>query len=243
MSIIEKFVNKLKEDGKDHIRISRYAETQLGKVCANDFRRNFRVPNLGNFLNPICFANWMVTGNDDARNDLHMRTRMPLEQFQKFVLYSKYFQLLACRDTIVQEYRGLPMLGYSQYSSGVREMDRWKEYGMEIKKMIEHIADPERGPKVPYPWEEEFPGLLKLVNDHVFQITGVDPSAPLPEKKKPAQKKNHQTSTKDEGEHSEDAGLFQTEDSQVDTQVDSVTQDQPVQQQEVVTTEEQQQSV
>ena len=44
MSIIEKFVNKLKEDGKDHIRISRYAETQLGKVSANDFRRNFRFP-------------------------------------------------------------------------------------------------------------------------------------------------------------------------------------------------------
>ena len=134
------------------------------------------------------------------------------------------------------------MFGYSQYSSGVHEMDRWKEYGIEVKGMIEHIVDPERGPKVPYPWEENFPGILKMVNDHVFQITGVDPSAPRPEKKKPTPKKNPQQANAEEIT-SEDAGLFQSQESDNESQSELVTQEQPEQQEAVPTEELQQQPV
>lgn len=197
MSIIEKFVNKLKEDGKDHVRISRHGDTTLGRICSHDYRRLFYVPNMGSFINPICFANWITTGDEDAREDLNMRTRMPLQHFQLFVLYSKYFQLASFHQTLVKEYKGLPMVGYKEYQTGIREMDRWKDYSSHVKQMVEHLI--ECGPEVPYPWEIHFPGITKLINDHLFNITGVDPTAPRPPKKKKQAKNKPEGQSQYEG--------------------------------------------
>lgn len=188
MSIIEKFVNKLKRDGVDHIRIARDALTPVGRAAAQDLRKSFFIPQIGRFVNPICFANWLHTGNEDARDDLSMRTRMPLSDFREFVLYGKFYQLCSMRDMLVREMKDLPMVAYHQFPNGVREINRWKEYQSEVRAMIDHIVDPERGPKAPYPWDEKYPGLTEKINQRIMDMTGIDPNNPPPAAEKPERK-------------------------------------------------------
>lgn len=188
MSIIEKFVNKLKRDGVDHIRIARDAVTPVGRAAAQDLRKSFFIPQIGRFVNPICFANWLHTGNEDARDDLSMRTRMPLSDFREFVLYGKFYQLCSMRDMLVREMKDLPMVAYHQFPNGVREINRWKEYQSEVRAMIDHIVDPERGPKAPYPWDEKYPGLTEKINQRIMDMTGIDPNNPPAAAEKPERK-------------------------------------------------------
>lgn len=183
--IIKKFVNKFREDGGDHIRISPFAETTLGKVLSPDWRKKFFIPHVGEFLTPQCFANWLVTGNDDARHDINIRPSTHIKDYSNFVLYSKYYQLCSMKTLLEKEYKDLPFAMYKVHTTGVKEHHRWKEYPLEVKEMVEHILDPERGSKTPYPWDKKYPGLAERVNEHIKEIVQRDsvtkpPSKPVP---------------------------------------------------------------
>ena len=75
------------------------------------------------------------------------------------------------RGVLKKEMKDLPFVSYKQHKSGVKEFDRWKEYPVEIKSMIDHILDEARGPKVPYPWEEKFPGLKDRISQRIKAMT------------------------------------------------------------------------
>jgi hypothetical protein len=182
--MIEKFINKMKTEGVDHIRIHPFANTFIGKVTSQDWRFKFFVPHVGEFTSPVCFANWICTGDDEARHNVQFRCEKTVKGFLPLVLYAKYYQLCAMRNVLKREMVDLPFVAYKVHASGIKEFDRWKEYPSEIKLMIEHILDPERGTKVDYPWEETHPGLVDRINKMIKDIVGEQPEQPVQPRRK-----------------------------------------------------------
>lgn len=204
--MIEKFINRFKVDGEDHIRISAFAATQLGKMLAQDWRRKFSVPHLGDFLTPACFVNWVTTGDDNARHNPKFRVTATIKHYKPLLMYAKFYQLVAMKAQIAKEMKDLPFAMYREHpTSGVKEFDRWTDYPSDVKDMANHIIDQSRGADAPYPWEEKFPGLVKKLNQLVGEITGnkdVDVMAPVTPKP-PKQPKKQQPSAKSKAKAAE----------------------------------------
>ena len=167
-TMIDRFVNRFKKDGQDHIRISPFGETKLGKIASKDWRHKFFVPHVGEFGSPVCFANWLSTGDDEARHNPKYRVNHTVKGYLQYIFYAKFYQLCALKGVLEKEaeHLHLPFVAYKQHQSGIKEFDRWKEYPSEVKDMIDHILDPKRGTKTPYNWEEKFPGL----EDHIAGV-------------------------------------------------------------------------
>lgn len=154
-SIMDTLVSSFKKDGVDHIRIGLSAETQLGKMCSVEWRRRFFIPRVGEFQSPQCFANWLVTGDEAARHDPKYRVKHAVRGYHKYQLYAKYYQLCSLTGRLREEMKSLPFAAYKIHGSGIKEHDRWSEYPVKVKEMIEHILDPARGPKTPFPFEDD----------------------------------------------------------------------------------------
>ena len=224
MSIIEKFLTKMKQDGVDHIRIMPYAATQIGRISSQDWRKVFFVPQLGEFTSATCFANWISTGDEDARHDPKYRCNETIRGYRNFVLYAKFYQLCSMRSALEAHMKDLPFVAYKQHDSGIKEFDRWKEYPAEIKSMIQHIIDPERGPRTPYPFD---PALLQQVNARIAMFVEamkpLDPPPQAPREKKKPKKVN--------GQHETEASSVEA------TANDQVAQEQTAVQEEVAVSE------
>lgn len=188
-SMLERFVNKFKAEGVDHIRIHPFADTHLGKILSKDWRHKFFVPHVGEFTSPTCFANWICTGNDDARHNTQFRVNTTVKGYLSFVLYAKYYQLCSMRNMLAREMQNLPFVAYKTHQSGVKEFDRWKEYPSEIRDMIDHILDENRGPKVPYNWEERHPGLVQRIQDLIKEMVGEPDEASVQPQRKNGKKR------------------------------------------------------
>lgn len=166
-SIMDKLVSSFKKDGVDHIRIGLAAETQLGKMCAVEWRRRFFIPRVGEFLSPQCFANWLATGDEAARHDPKYRVKNAIRGYHRFQLFAKYYQLCSLASQLRKEMKNLPFTSYKIHGSGIKEHDRWSEYPVKVKEMIEHILDPERGPRTPFPFDE---GVRESVDEMIRLI-------------------------------------------------------------------------
>lgn len=166
-SIMDKLVSSFKKDGVDHIRIGLAAETQLGKMCAVEWRRRFFIPRVGEFLSPQCFANWLATGDEAARHDPKYRVKNAIRGYHRFQLFAKYYQLCSLASQLRKEMKNLPFTSYKIHGSGIKEHDRWSEYPIKVKEMIEHILDPERGPRTPFPFDE---GVRESVDEMIRLI-------------------------------------------------------------------------
>jgi len=71
-------------------------------------------------------------------------------------------------------FNDLPFLMYNVYATGVKELNKWFEYPSQIKKIVEHILDPNLGPKVQYPWDEEYPDMLNEINEKIKAIINLE---------------------------------------------------------------------
>ncbi len=166
-SVMEKFVSSFKKDGVDHIRVGLGGETQLGRICSVEWRRRFFIPLVGEFLSPQCFANWLITGDEAARHDPKYRVTRSVRGYHGYQLFAKYYQLCSLSSQLRKEMKSLPFVSYKIHGSGIKEFDRWKEYPATVKEMIEHILDPERGPKVPFPFD---PALKETIDSMIKAI-------------------------------------------------------------------------
>lgn len=167
MSIMETFVTKLRKDGQDHVRVSAIGETAIGRLCAHDWRRRFYIPRVGDFLSPVCFANWLVTGDEAARHDPRYRVKQNVRGYHRYVLYAKYHQLCSLRSVLQREMLDLPFVCYKIHQSGIKEFDRWKEYPGTVKEMVQFVIDPENGPKKLFPFPPE---LVEEINSMIEAI-------------------------------------------------------------------------
>lgn len=184
-SVMEKFVSSFKKDGVDHIRVGLGGETQLGRICSVEWRRRFFIPLVGEFLSPQCFANWLITGDEAARHDPKYRVTRSVRGYHGYQLFAKYYQLCSLSSQLRKEMKSLPFVSYKIHGSGIKEFDRWKEYPATVKEMIEHILDPERGPKVPFPFD---PALKETIDSMIKAIAmaSTDDSEPEATSEQPA---------------------------------------------------------
>lgn len=235
MSIIEKFLTKMKQDGVDHVRISPYGETRIGQLASADWRKVFFIPHVGEFTSATCFANWLSTGDEEARHNPRYRCQVTVRGYRNFVLYAKFYQLCSLRSELTKEMLDLPFASYKQHGSGIKEHDRWTDYPIQVKEMIHHVIDPERGPKTPFPFDPE---VIKRVQDRIaLFVEAMKPVTPpvsgedaKKKKKKPKPQVNRQEATEEvverlEGEegaetvtHHQDLAVAEPEQPQADTE-------------------------
>lgn len=177
-----------KVDGEDHIRISPYGKTDLGKILSQGWRKPFYIPRIGNFLTPECFAKWITTGDEDARHNVRFRFSGRIRNYRELLLFAKYYQLCALSDALgrfIEPYRitegdssklviKVPLIGYTIHDTGLREYDRWPEYPGELMPFIESILDPMKGPTIKYQWPAS---IVKIVDDGIAAIVGASKEA------------------------------------------------------------------
>lgn len=182
MSFSDKMAPVFKVDGVDHVRISVHAVTLIGRMASHDYKYEFFIPHLGHFLSPVCFANWLSTGDDNARHDADFRVKKTIKGYRKYILFAKFWQLCKMRPRLTREKRDLPFVSYREHQSGIKELNRWKDYAPTVKLMLDHIFDPERGPHAKFGWT---PGLLEEIDTIVSEIAEQQGFVPSPEKETP----------------------------------------------------------
>ena len=172
------FVHKFKRDGIDHIRISKYGATLLGRILYPNYIKEFYIPKIGSFLSPYCFVNWLNTGYEYNRYNPNINIEIYPRKYRNYVVYAKFFQLCRLRVALIKEvekmFNDLPFLMYNVHATGVKELNKWFEYPSQIKKIVEHILDPNLGPKVQYPWDEEYPDMLNEINEKIKAIINLE---------------------------------------------------------------------
>jgi len=173
-TMISNFVNAFKKEGVDHIRINSFAESHIGRVLSKNWRATFFIPGIGEFTSPMCFANWILSGDEDARHNVRFRYEKPSRDFNKLVLFAKYFQLCKLAHSIRKHHKDLPYVAYKTHVNGLKEFDTWKEYPVVIKAMVDHIVDPNKGPKVKFDWSVFDANIEELVQSYIKNLVTVE---------------------------------------------------------------------
>lgn len=162
--LLNVFVN----DGGDHIRVSPYGKTTIGRIASMDWRKKFFVPHLGEFSSSRCFANWLVCGNEDARHNTRFKVDKTVKGYRALMLYAKYHQLCSLKKTLASEKTDLVFVAYKEHKSGIKEGTGYRENPVEVNNFIEFILANEDTTK--YDWDKNHPGLLKLIDSLVKAI-------------------------------------------------------------------------
>lgn len=174
MSLIRDQVRlALRVDGQDHLNLSIHSKSIIGQLASPESRKRFFIPHLGEFGSPRCFANWMVSGGDEAlrfsrnRYDISGTT---LHVFRMYMLYAKYFQLVSVRGTFVskKDLLDLPWVMYYQHLTGIRESDRWEQYAEIVKAMAQHVIEHEASVK--FDFNTINPRISEVVSKRIREI-------------------------------------------------------------------------
>jgi hypothetical protein len=163
----------LRVDGQDHLNLSVHSKNIIGQLASPESRKRFFIPHLGEFGSPRCFANWMVSGGDEAlrfsrnRYDISGTT---LNVFRLYMLYAKYFQLVSVRGTFVskKDLLDLPWVMYYQHLTGIREYDRWEQYAEAVKTMVQHVVEHEASVK--FDFNTINPRISEVVSKRIREI-------------------------------------------------------------------------
>ena len=157
MHVLEQFINCLKKDGEDHIRVGHNATTELGKIASLSYSHPFNVPGLGAFNSTDGFVIWLLTGVDEARTNNKIRARGKVKEYKEYLLYAKFYQLCSMRKVIKANYKKLPFVSYIEFESGIKQNNSSKESPTEVQKMMSLIASA---------------GAKKSINDLGWKWTG-----------------------------------------------------------------------
>lgn len=164
-------------DGKDHLNVSPFGVTMTGRLAFPEWRSDFYIPHLGEFISPRAFANWCVSGGDEELRRYtgfyeNRATRSP--EFRTLMLYAKFFQLTARRPTLVKESAMLdvPWMMYKKHLTGIREHHIWEEYPGIVKAFAAHLV--EKGNKEKFDFDAVVPGLTETVNSAIRAFAGDD---------------------------------------------------------------------
>lgn len=176
MKLSEALIPCFEEDGKDHIRVSPTAKTLVGRMLAQNYNYPFFIPGIGSFLSPVCFANWMYTGDESYRHDGKKKPKGKIRNYREYVLYAKFFQLCKIKPSLGKIDATLPFISYRVYKTGITELDKWPEYTEFAKDMLLHIH--QKGAKEPYPFPRN---TSRAVDDRLAEIAKVQGNKIKPE--------------------------------------------------------------
>ena len=123
-----------KNDGGDHILVSPFGGTQLGKYASMTWRKKFFFPMLGEFVSPMAFMAWLATG-DEMQRHANNPTRLPSMAKDEYLRYlragylAKWYQLTALHGAMVK---------HSKPANGIDPFDlQWVEYKIHVNGLKE----------------------------------------------------------------------------------------------------------
>lgn len=202
---IAKFI--MKNEGGDHILVSPFANTNIGKILALNWRKKFFVPQLGEFISPDAFVAWLFSGDESQR--WNTRARIPtvrkdqVKLVRNAVYFAKYHQLTALKPILAKECKAneegkskidLPWVEYKIHTSGVKEFHPDQRRTQILKEMVRHLL--EKGPKEQFVSELfDYSDTKQQIMEHVKEVFHVSPDQ---------NKEQEQTSEESQKETSEE---------------------------------------
>lgn len=169
-------------DGVDHINISRYGKTPLGKMLDMDHIRNFEHPLLGPFktMNSLWFFLRARQPNDHIRvlNNPELRgfvfnscggVKSGVPNFRAVVMHAAYLRIKAFKDiTRLMIESELPFDSYKTLQSGIRvrfEHTLWVVNAFEeIRKALKEEREPNFSHLMDRDAQDIYSGVLKMLN-------------------------------------------------------------------------------
>jgi len=129
--VFSKNPNLYKQDGSDHIRVSPYGKTELGKWLSPEYSRKVTVPHLGEFASVRNLWIWLTTeGHPDQIRGVNpkdlerwvkstkVKKGNSLPYFTEIIGYAKYQQLVQHKPRL--EDSGFALLVYQESKEGFR---------------------------------------------------------------------------------------------------------------------------
>ena len=153
---IRSAMNKIamKKDGSDHIWVSPFGTTQLGKLVALKWRKKFFIPQLGEFISPDSFVAWLFTGDEAQRQNptakIPQLTKEEFKLARQAMFFGKYHQLTALKPALQKECAvvegqksviDLPWFEYKQHMSGIKEHHADTKRVSIVKDMVKHLLE------------------------------------------------------------------------------------------------------
>jgi len=140
-----------RKDGEDHILISPFAGSQLGKYASMSWRKKFFFPMLGEFVSPMAFMAWLATG-DEMQRHANNPTRLPSmakDEYLRFLragYLAKWYQLTSMHGALVKHIKaagehdpfGLPWVEYKIHVNGLKEFPQSQLNAEVLKKLLRH---------------------------------------------------------------------------------------------------------
>lgn len=169
-------------DGVDHINISRYGKTPLGKMLDMDHIRNFEHTLLGPFktMNSLWFFLRARQPNDHIRvlNNPELRgfvfnscggVKSGVPNFRAVVMHAAYLRIKAFKDiTRLMIESELPFDSYKTLQSGIRvrfEHTLWVVNAFEeIRKALKEEREPNFSHLMDRDAQDIYSGVLKMLN-------------------------------------------------------------------------------
>lgn len=117
-------INLYSEEGVDHIQLSPHSNSKVGKLLSPEWRQKFFIPQIGSFVSPIAFCNWISGGGEEARFDDRVKGKIKIP-YKLLLVVSKYHQLLAMTKdlrTFPEDWTDVPLTRYRRHTNGVKEL-------------------------------------------------------------------------------------------------------------------------
>lgn len=144
-------------DGVDHIHVSVFGKTPIGKLCSIDFNHEFAVPGIGDFVSPAAFAYWVLTGTLVSAAKQHKFKLPPMkkevyQEYKKILFLGKFFQMTELREILTRDSKAatgkmtridLPFFIYKVHASGLKEILPDQRDAETTKAMLKFIIDPD----------------------------------------------------------------------------------------------------
>lgn len=142
----------IRVDGKDHVWVSPFAGTQIGRLASISWRRKFFIPRIGGFISPVAFVAWLYYADEGQRFSTEPKRlpRMKAEEYNAYqdaLYYAKFCQLANMKPRLEEEKEllNLPWVEYRQHSTGLKEFPRSQVQAEKIKTLARLVI--EFGPK------------------------------------------------------------------------------------------------
>lgn len=143
--VFSKNPNLYKADGADHIRISPYGKTELGKWLSPEYSRKVTIPHLGEFASVRNLWIWLTTeGHPDQIRSVNPKdlerwvksTKVKkgdsLPYFTELIGYAKYQQLVQHKPRL--EDTGMALLVYQESKEGFRTSMPYEQWYVSMAK-------------------------------------------------------------------------------------------------------------
>jgi len=139
-----------RQDGNDHVLVSPFAGTQLGKYASMTWRKKFFFPMLGEFVSPLAFMAWLATGDEMQRhaNQPARLPSMPKDEYLKYLragYLAKWYQLASMHGALVKQFKSsdtdlleLPWVEYKIHVNGLKEFPQSQLNAEVLKKLVRH---------------------------------------------------------------------------------------------------------